>query len=162
MLIFTDAGHKNGVSSHGFIIKDWQGKVYLKKSFTGNEDDSLKSEMASIVSALNWVGSNYKCVKREPRIYTDSLIIYEAVNGIKNHGIDVTYLKHMLKQLNIKLFWRKRRHVRQAHKLAKVEMKAKINSIKSEKEKIKYKCEGSQRFKKGNKKKNKYKNKRGA
>lgn len=161
MLIFTDAGYKEGVSSHGFIVKHWDGRVILRKSFASNEPDSTKSEMVSIENALNWIGNKHRGTKRQPRIYTDSLFVYEQVYEIKDRGIDVSYIQHMLKQLNVKLFWRRRRHVHQAHKLAKVQMKAKFNYIKNEESKTKYKCEGSSRFKVGGKKKGKYKNKRG-
>lgn len=159
MLIFTDAGYKKGISSHGFVVRSWDGREILRKSFLSNDDDSNKSEMTSIISALNWVAAKRNGTKRQPRIYTDSLVIYEAVNSIGEHSIDVSYLKHMLKQLDVKLFWRKRKNtfIKQAHDLANVEMKSKFNVFKNEK--IKYKCEGSQRFKVGNKKKNKYKNK---
>lgn len=161
MLIFTDAGYKEGVSSHGFVVKHWDGTVVKTHVYKGNESNCHESELMSIVSALNWIGHKRKGTKRQPRIYTDSLIIYEAVNEINNHPFDVSYIQNMMKQLNVKLFWRKRRHVVQAHELVSIELKSTYNRIQARKEKIKYKCEGSQRFKVGNKKKNKYKSKRG-
>ena len=131
MLIFTDAGFKKGVSSHGFIVKHWDGRVILEKSFIGNETDSNESELMSIVNALNWLGAKRKGTKRRPRIYTDSLVIYEAVHGIGNHKIDVTYIQHMMKQVNAKLLWRKRNEerIQEVHNLVNLKLNSKLNKL---------------------------------
>ena len=157
MLIFTDAGYKKGVSSHGFVAKHWNGAVIKVESFVGMETDSIRSEIASIVSALNWVNGLKKYPKRQVRIYTDCLPIYEAVYGINKHSIDVTYIKHQLKQTNAKLLWRKRNAVEVAHILANKQMKYKNKHTTINGSKVKYNCEGIAKFK--SKKKGTYKNK---
>ena len=161
MQIFTDAGYKNGMSSHGFIAKHWNGTVIASRSFSGNEDSPIKSEMTSIVTAINWVNSLKKIPKRRIRIYTDCLYIYETVEGIREHDIDVTYLKHQLKRINAKLIWRSREmgSLTMAHNLAHRGMVGATKHLRNDKKKVKYKCEGVSQFK--SKKKNKYKHKIG-
>ena len=91
----TDAGFKNGRSTHSYIIRNKQGRKIFQRSFYHFEERSVEAEIHSIVKLLQKISElGYSKVE----IRTDCKAIVTAVNsGRSSKNVDVDYLLFLLK-----------------------------------------------------------------
>lgn len=108
MRAITDASVKNGRSTHSYCLTTWNGKVIAERKFNGLADRSTEAELNTIECLLKYcLDKGFNKIK----IYSDCQRVVDAVNNGTNKGIDVTYLKHLLKVTNSKLRWTSRKNV---------------------------------------------------
>lgn len=115
--IYTDASFKgDGLSTHHYRI-NVNNKRKNRRTFSGYETTSVKSEVESITRALQKV---FKKGWSAATIYTDCLPIVQKVNSdcslLEDH--DYNYIKHLLKSTRSRLVWvsRKDKGIKEADK----------------------------------------------
>ena len=101
--IYTDAGFKDGVSTHHWRIIDEDRKDYVvkRRTFKGYEVDSYKAEIQTINSALQYIEKkNFKNFT----LYTDCQSFVNEVNG-ESEKLDIKLIQLKMKVYNIKIAW---------------------------------------------------------
>ena len=101
---YTDAGFKDGVSTHHWRIITETGWNTKRRSFKGSETDSNKAELQSIISLVQYLNKKDMI---GVTIYTDSQYVVNLLNG--NNESDesnlVKSLKWDLKWLKSEVKW---------------------------------------------------------
>lgn len=101
--IYTDAGYKEGVSTHHWRIIDEKRNDYVvkRRTFKGYEVDCNKAEIQTINSALQYIErKNFKNFI----IYTDSQSFVNEVNG-ESSKHDIKLIQLLMKVYNVKIEW---------------------------------------------------------
>lgn len=101
--IYTDAGFKDGISTHHWRIIDESRNDYVvkRRTFKGYEVDCNKAEIQTINSALQYIEKkNFKNFI----IYTDSQTFVNEVNSVTEKS-DIKFIQLKMKVYNIKIEW---------------------------------------------------------
>ena len=101
---YTDAGFKDGVSTHHWRIITETGWTKKRRSFKGSETDSNKAELQSIISLVQYLNKNDMI---GVTIYTDSQYVVNLLNGnnVSDESNLVKSLKWDLKWLKSEVKW---------------------------------------------------------
>lgn len=103
--IYTDASFmKEGLSTHHYRVRV-NKKNKNRRTFSGYESTSMKSEIESITRALQKV---LKKDWRGAKIYTDSLEVVRKVYNSDDESHDYNYIRHVLKNTRSKLIYKPR------------------------------------------------------
>lgn len=100
--VFTDAGFKEEISTHNWLIFDKNtGKRVKRMSFKANEETSMKAELRTINSVLQYL------MRRDVRNLTINTDCKQLVNMFlsDNQSSDIKLMKWQMKDMNITLNW---------------------------------------------------------
>lgn len=110
--VYTDAGFKNGVSTHHWRVFDTKGKLIKRRSFRALEEDCNKAELQTINSVIQWL---YKKNIDNVNIHTDSMYCVKLLSNSSasdEHELispteksDIDFLKFQMKGFNIRVEW---------------------------------------------------------
>ncbi len=101
---YTDAGFKDGVSTHHWRIVNENNWTKKRRSFKANETDSNKAEMQSIISLVQYL--NKKDIT-DITIYTDSMYVVNLLSS-DTEMVESNLIKSLkwdLKGLNANVEW---------------------------------------------------------
>lgn len=101
---YTDAGFKNGVSTHHWRIVNQNNWTKKRRSFKANETDNNKAEMQSINSLVQYL--NKKDIT-DIVIYTDSMYVVNLLSG-NTEVAESNFIKSLkwdLRGLNARVEW---------------------------------------------------------
>lgn len=100
--VFTDAGFKDGLSTHNWLIFDKNtGKRVKRLSFKANEETSMKAELRTINSVLQYL------MRRDVGDLTINTDCKQLVNMFLNDNCtsDIKLMKWQMKDMNIDIKW---------------------------------------------------------
>lgn len=102
LAIYTDAGWKDGVSTHHWrIINEENGIVEKRRSFKSTEENSQKAELQTLNSLLQYLSQRDK---GDVTIYTDCYANVALFNNPTDRN-DINVMKWIMKDLNIDVKW---------------------------------------------------------
>lgn len=105
LTLYTDAGVKDGVSTHHWRLIGEDGKIIKRRTFKANELTPCRAELHTIESAIKWI--NRKDMMNV-MVYTDSMSVVRTLKS-KSDKEDIKYLQFIMRGLNMDIEWVSRR-----------------------------------------------------